>query len=122
MKCSLALISSMWAVLILCYKEGGINFGGWHFTGMVPIEGNIVVRWLLHPVSINKEGYVFTSIGAGVMLLLTFMRNRLLWWPIHPMGFAVGSTYPMQKVWFSIFIAWVIKAVILKYGGNGIFR
>lgn len=52
----------------------------------------------------------------------SFMRNRLLWWPIHPMGLAVGATWPMQCVWFSIFIAWMIKAVILKYGGIGIFR
>ena len=117
-----ALISSMWAVLTLCYGEGGINFGGWHFSGMVPREGNIIARWLLHPVSVNKGGYLFGGIGAGAMLLLTFMRNRLLWWPIHPMGLAVGATWPMQCVWFSVFIAWVIKAVILKYGGIGIFR
>ena len=117
-----ALMSSMWAVLILCYKEGGINFGGWHFTGMVPREGNIIARWLLHPVSINKGGYLFGGIGAAIMLLLTFMRNSLLWWPIHPIGFAIGPTGPMRWVWFSVFIAWVIKAVILKYGGIGIFR
>ena len=65
-----ALISSMWAVLMLCYKEGGINFGGWHFTNMVPFEGSTITNWLSHPVSVNKGGYLFGGIGAGAMLFV----------------------------------------------------
>ena len=71
-----------------------------------------------HPTLTSWTGWGFTGLGAGLMALLTYIRYRFVWWPLHPLGFATGTFYIMNWVWFSIFVAWVLKTVILKYGGS----
>lgn len=56
------------------------------------------------------------------MGFLMFMRYRFLWWPLHPLGFPLAESYPLQLSWFSIFIAWLLKSIILKYGGVKLYR
>jgi len=34
----------------------------------------------------------------------------------------LGLTYPISRIWFSVFIAWLLKAMILKYGGARAYR
>ena len=56
------------------------------------------------------------------MLLLTWARQRLLWWPFHPVGFPIGANMLMNHIWFSVFIAWSIKKAILRFGGASVYR
>ena len=51
-----------------------------------------------------------------------FMRNGFLWWPLHPLGFAIGSTIRINDLWFSIFLAWLLKGLILRYGGPRLYK
>ena len=56
------------------------------------------------------------------MILLMLARQHVPWWPLHPIGFPIGAVWIMDQIWFSIFLAWLIKAGILKYGGSKLFR
>ena len=56
------------------------------------------------------------------MSLLTYVRYRFVWWPIHPLGFATGTFYIMNWVWLSVFLAWLFKSAVLKYGGSTSYR
>ena len=49
-------------------------------------------------------------------------RARLVWWPLHPLGFAISTFFIMTYLWFSVMIAWAIKSVVLKYGGPSLYR
>ena len=55
---------------------------------------------------------------AGLILL----RHHFLWWPLHPLGFAVSASNISSQAWFSIFIGSLIKAVVLKYGGARLYH
>ena len=57
-------------------------------------------------------------IGFSIALFLQVMRTRLPWWPFHPLAFAVTSSWEINLVWMPLFIAWVLKVVILRYGGR----
>ena len=56
------------------------------------------------------------------MALLMWARQRLLWWPLHPIGYPIGAVWLMDQLWFSIAIAWLLKLVVMKYGGPSLFR
>jgi hypothetical protein len=59
------------------------------------------------------------------VLLLTMMRRNFVWWPFHPIGYAVanaGSGAPFEWVWMSIFVGWLCKYMTLRYGGIQAFR
>ena len=56
------------------------------------------------------------------MGLLMYARHHFLWWPVHYLGFPIGATLTIIWTWFSIFIGWVLKALVLKYGGVTLYR
>ena len=59
----------------------------------------------------------FLGGGFAVSLFLMAMRTAFLWWPFHPVGLAVSSSWAMNYMWFPLFIAWVAKAAILRSSG-----
>jgi hypothetical protein len=56
------------------------------------------------------------------MVLLMLARHHFLWWPLHPIGYPIGAVWLMDQLWFSIFLAWLIKLVAMKYGGPRLYR
>jgi hypothetical protein len=61
------------------------------------------------------------SIGALVTVLLATLRTRLLWFPLHPLGYALSGCWTMMVFWFPCFVAWLFKIVILRYGGMKLY-
>ena len=59
----------------------------------------------------------FMAGGLGFSLFLTAMRGQFLWWPFHPVGLAVSSSWAMNYMWFPLALAWVAKACILRATG-----
>ena len=51
---------------------------------------------------------------------LMWLQYRFVWWPFHPLGFPISCVF--ATMWFSVFVAWVIKGTVLKYGGLGVFE
>jgi hypothetical protein len=45
-------------------------------------------------------------------------RSRFLWFPLHPLGLLMSLTYPMNTLWFSIFLGWGCKVMITRFGGT----
>ncbi len=62
---------------------------------------------------------LWLGIGGIVMVLLTLIRKRLFWWPVHPVGFPIGIYYHAWLI--NVFLAWLIKKNVLKYGGPSLY-
>ena len=41
--------------------------------------------------------------------------------PFHPVGFLIMSTWPISQLWFAIFVGWLVKVMVLKYGGAKLY-
>ena len=119
-----SLVSSIWAVLYLSYSYGGINLNGWFFgpSGMPVYPFNFVSRELNSPDGPDIGGWLATAAGGSIMALLMVARQYLTWWPLHPLGFAISTNAMTNYIWFSVFLAWLIKGLVLKYGGPALFQ
>ena len=50
------------------------------------------------------------------------MRTYFLWWPFHPAGYAICTQFGAEYYWSAIMIAWLIKTLVLRYGGYRAYR
>lgn len=78
--------------------------------------------WMAHPV--GPDPMVMQHLGFGFLftLFLMLMTRRYLWWQFHPVGYAVGSGWAISYMWFSVFLSWMAKRLILSYGGSKAYR
>jgi len=60
--------------------------------------------------------------GAGMAGLLQWMCLRSPKWPWHPIGFLMADVYYAQVTWISIFIGWLTKILMVRYGGARLYR
>ncbi len=112
---ALGILTSSWAYLDASYRYGGKTGYAWRAFGRLE-------HWLSSPDPANYPATVAIVTGLAIMLLLYSMRTRFFWWTFHPAGFAVSSSWSMNLFWSSIFISWLIKLIILKYGGVNLHR
>lgn len=117
-----SFVSSAWIILKLSYAYGGINLNGWFFGGGPRAPFEFVSTRLATPTPVNETGWLWTGIGAAFMALLMLARHRFLWWPLHPLGFPISAIGMTNYIAFSVFLAWLIKTVVLKYGGPKLYR
>jgi len=72
---------------------------------------------LKYPSGISYEYITYFLAGGSIVTTLAIMSRRFIWWPFHPLGYIVGGEWILRHLWFSIFIAWLIKWLVLKFGG-----
>jgi hypothetical protein len=78
--------------------------------------------WLTTPTGGDFTYISAYSIGALSVVAMSIFRTHFIWFPLHPVGFVVSSTWGMNPFWFSVFLSWAIKYSILKYGGLRTYR
>ena len=114
----LATVISCATVIWIAYRRGGgVNLLGWFLTGSPFTQFNVLAQQIASPGPRDWSGAAFTSVGALVTLFISYMRVRFTWWPFHPIGYAMGPSWPMIQLWFSIMVGWLMKTLILRYGG-----
>ncbi len=113
---------SAWIILKLAYTHGGVNLSGWLFRGCPTVPFYYITARTANPDSAAAWRYAFLAGGAGIMALLMFCQYRFTWWMLHPLGFAIGPTQPVKDLWFSIFLGWLLKVLLLRLGGLSLIR
>lgn len=65
----------------------------------------------------NHNPFVSIGIGAAMMSVLSYLRLVLPWWPLHPIGYLMLGTFPDNVLWYSIFLGWLAKKLVIRLGG-----
>ena len=60
--------------------------------------------------------------GGALTWGMMLMRARFAWFPLHPIGYIMSLSYPTGVFWFSIFLGWMFKSLISKFGGSDAYR
>jgi hypothetical protein len=68
------------------------------------------------------SGWGHMSFGAILAIVLEFLCLRSAVWPIHPAGLVLADTTFVRAAWASIFLGWLVKIMLLRYGGARLYR
>jgi hypothetical protein len=79
-------------------------------------------NWLEHPTGSDAPIIQQLGFGFGLTVLMMGLRRCFLWWPFHPVGYAVAGSWTMSWMWFSVLLSWAIKYILLRQGGLRIYR
>ena len=119
-----SLAASTYMTLHLSYKYGGINLNplwyGWGAARAGP--ANMAPRIAGEPTGPLPEAWIFMGIGGSAMAVLMWARQHLLWWPLSPVGYMISANWKTAHIAFSAYLAWLIKLLLLKYGGPKLYR
>jgi hypothetical protein len=112
-------VAAFWAYLHSTYVVGleSAKFRGpamWAF-GNEPwskLDG-----WLTSPQQADPGSIMAYAFGTLFTVFLAGMRTRFVWWPFHPAGYLVAGSFGLFRLWLPIFVSWLAKVLILRYGG-----
>lgn len=113
--------AALWAYLHLAYDFGasGKMRGGQGFSAEAY---NRLNGWMTQPQPPNWVANSAMGVGFVFCALLMIARIKFPWWPFHPIGYAISGSWSMNLVWMPLLFAWVIKGLILRYGGVRLYR
>jgi len=59
-------------------------------------------------------------VGFIIFVLLSSLRTRFVWWPLHPVGFLISGSANMAftGAWTNFLVAWAAKWLTLRIGGS----
>jgi hypothetical protein len=118
-----SVIGGFWIYLHFGYTRGAsVNMAGHVPWFGVEAFSHRLERWINGTVKQDIPSTI--AIGWGVIFtyFLYIMKLRLSWWPLHPLGFAISTSYSIGTLWMPLFIAWVVKSLTTKYGGLRLYR
>jgi hypothetical protein len=119
----LATIVAVYIQVRIPYEQGGLTLYGYVYNannkwGFEDYQNKFAPGAL----PVGWQGPTFLAVGAFVTILLSWGRANLTWFPFHPLGYALCSSWTMIVFWFSAFVAWTAKSLILRYGGMKLYR
>ena len=120
MVCSLAV--SVAVTIALGHAYGAANLHRQYFQGFAQFPANIAAQKMRNPSLPNMGGWMWTGVGAAVMVLLTLATYRFSWWPLHPLGYMVSPVWIMNSLWFPFLVAWVLKSLMLRFGSMDLYN
>ncbi len=83
---------------------------------------NNVVKWLQHPKAPDSQAWAGAAAGIVITGLLTLLRNRFVAFPLSPAAYVLNVSWANDLFWLDMFIAWLCKVIILRYGGMNVYR
>jgi hypothetical protein len=108
---------SFWLMLDASYQSGAL----------APRWGNEAFRrleqWLTYLSGPNIAESLFMLLGFCLTLILMALKVRFLWWILHPVAYPLATSFTLNTgLWFSIFLSWLAKWLILRHRGLKLYR
>ncbi len=117
-----SIASAFWAMLWVFDKYGAAAqaVGPGELFGREAWEE--VYQWFTTPEIHQLQPTYAILFGLGVSIFLAVLRMAFRWWPLHPVGFAISGSWGMEQIWLCVMVAWIIKVLLLKYGGAKAYK
>ena len=83
---------------------------------------DLIVTWVNNATQISDLEILF--FGSGVIMMIVLLAGRFLlpWWPLHPIGMVVVMSAPVRNAFLTIFLAWLVQAIVFRIGGPTLYQ
>jgi hypothetical protein len=106
----------------LGYNYGGLQLNGWWAT-TGPQEPARGATEIMRGVQDNfLANWAWMGVGAGLTWGIVLARAHYSWFILHPIGLLMWSPFVTHVFWVSIFLGWLCKGLIMRYGGADAYR
>ncbi|MCC7492926.1 MAG: hypothetical protein IT204_11280 [Fimbriimonadaceae bacterium] len=116
-----AMIAGCYFFLNISHDLGQISIYGYP-RGNAEWQVKEAVTAMQQQVRTSPVALPSYLVGIVVCSGLVFLRATQVWWPLHPLGYAVCASWTLLVFWFSAFLTWCLKGMILKSGGMKAYR
>ena len=118
-----AMPIGFWMLLHVYYRNGGAtaNMDEWALGFGSECWGRLA-WWIRQPFQPNLVSMGFVGGGFAGAMLLGWMRLRFLWFPFHPLAYALASSWGVAQLWMPLMIGSAAKFVTLKFGGLKMYQ
>jgi hypothetical protein len=117
------IVAAIWVLMDGFYRLGAsVKISGYAVAAFGREPFDRLQNWIFYPSSTNFPAVSFMGVGFIFTIVLLVLRSRLIWWNLHPLGYAFADDYSMQWLWASLMFSWLIKRTVLKYGGVKLYR
>ncbi|HIE53545.1 MAG TPA: hypothetical protein EYP85_17470 [Armatimonadetes bacterium] len=124
-----AMLAAIVAAVLTCHVtslyvvyHAGLGKLSWWASGAARHTVRKLVGYLENPTEMTGEDWFALGLGGALTLFLVFMRLRFIWWPLTPLGFVAWYGWPIDRYALSIFLGWLIKVLVLRFGGFRVFQ
>ena len=111
------LLSSYWMNLHITYAAGAqakcLGFKQW--VGAESFDR--LAGYCKNNPGVDFTKIMYMIVGAAIVFGLKSFRGAFVSWPFHPAGYALAISYAMDYFWFAFFLSWLLKLIIVRYGG-----
>ncbi len=114
---ALSVAVSLAASIYLAHLRGAGNMGIWYYTFMPPAILDGAQKAISTLPAFDLTHALWFVAGALWVMLSVFLRTTFFWF-LHPIGFIMLVSPTMTALWFSFFLGWVCKRVVVRYGGK----
>lgn len=106
--------------IFLAHVHGAGTMHPWFYTAGPKQFGETAYRAVVTPPEFHGGFTAAYGIGAGWVAISMMLRRTLFWFP-HPIGYILLINPQMSWLWFNLFIGWICKKTVVKYGGKSTF-
>ncbi len=115
-------VTACYCTVWISYRHGALNMDPWFFMTSSRIPWWWVSGTLGRQEGFSLLGLSWTVFGGLIMGALILAQRSFFWWPIHPVAFLICNSHMVYNLWFSVFLAWLAKVLVVNFGGHRAYR
>ncbi|MBI3920231.1 MAG: hypothetical protein HY318_02345 [Armatimonadetes bacterium] len=121
------LTCAFWCHLSAYYDYGQLNMegntAGDYRTHVAMLEYEETAKAVQTPLPADPSKTLASGAGFVVAALLVLLRTIWLQFPLHPLGYVMGTAYGSHTPFWGPFLTvWAVKGLILRLGGLGLYK
>lgn len=111
------LISGEEAIRLPYQHGAAMMYDKWAYFHSPQRPLKFIETQLANPLQASPWAWLNLVAGAAGCWVLMLLQSLVIGFPLHPAGFIFAPGYPLSCFWFSFLLAWVLKSLLLRYGG-----